>query len=109
MSRCNIYLDESGDLGFKFHAPYRHGGSSRHLTLSAVLCEGDANKYIKRFVADFYEARGIPAGRELKWAGLATADRVDFAERAAKLVEQRPEVSFRTITVYKRNVLPHIQ
>lgn len=31
-----VYLDESGDLGWKFDAPYRSGGSSRYLTIAAI-------------------------------------------------------------------------
>lgn len=44
-----IYLDESGDLGFNFSAPFRTGGSSRFLTIGALsvdpeksTCPGDS-------------------------------------------------------------------
>lgn len=109
MSRCNIYLDESGDLGFNFNAPYRAGGSSRHLTLSAVVCIDDCSKHLKRFIADFYRARGIPAGRELKWVDLREEDRLDFAKRAVRLTRTHEGVSFVSITVYKPNVMAHIR
>ena len=33
----NLYLDESGDLGFTFDKPNRYGGSSRHLTIAILL------------------------------------------------------------------------
>lgn len=109
MARCNIYLDESGDLGFTFDAPYRKGGSSRHLTLSAVVCKEDSNKHIKRFIRDFYIDKKIPTGRELKWVDLDAADRIDFAHRAARLVKEKVDISYLSITVYKQRVLPHIQ
>lgn len=109
MPRCNIYLDESGDLGFKFGAPYRQGGSSRHLTLGAVVCDDDANKHLKRFIRKFYEARKIPAGAELKWADLDPAARLDFARRAASLATAKRAIHYYCITVYKPNVMPHIQ
>ena len=35
--QVSVYLDESGDLGWKFDAPYRCGGSSRYLTISAII------------------------------------------------------------------------
>jgi hypothetical protein len=109
MTRCLVYLDESGDLGFNFTAPYRAGGSSRYLTLAAAICCDDSNKYLKRFIADFYTPRGIQAGQERKWADLKLKDRIDFATRAAALRAQRPNISFASITVYKPNVQPHIQ
>lgn len=109
MSRCLIYLDESGDLGFNFAAPYRNGGSSRHITLAAAVCEEDSNKYIKRFIVDFYSARGIAAGKELKWSALSVDDRTDFATRAAKLARTHRAIRFASITVFKQNVMPHIQ
>jgi hypothetical protein len=108
MTRCVIYLDESGDLGFKFTAPYRAGGSSRHLTLGAVICPDDSKKYVRRFVDKFYRRRGVPAGGELKWADLGGADRMDFASRAAELKRLHGVIEYVTITVYKPRVMPHI-
>ncbi len=109
MTRCTIYLDESGDLGFKFDAPYRAGGSSRHLTLGAVICSDDANKHIKRFITKFYEARGVAAGHELKWVELLPADRMDFATRAVQLSNLHATISYAAITAYKPQVLDHIR
>jgi hypothetical protein len=109
MTHCVIYLDESGDLGFNFSAPYRNGGSSRHLTLGAVICPGDTKKHIKRFIVDFYSHRGIAAGQELKWSSLPPAGRIDFAERAMRLSMQVSEIRFSVITVLKPNVQQHIQ
>lgn len=109
MPTCNIYLDESGDLGFKFHAPYRAGGSSRHLTLGAVICEGDCSKHVKRFVTKFYEKRKIPRGTELKWAHMDAVQRMDFATRARQLIDRQVNVRYACMTVYKPNVMPHIQ
>jgi hypothetical protein len=36
-----IYLDESGELGWKFDAPYRKGGSSRYLTIASLVISPD--------------------------------------------------------------------
>lgn len=109
MSRCIVYLDESGDLGFKFDAAYRAGGSSRHLTLAATICPGDSNKHIKRFISDFYRARNVPTGNELKWVDLKSRDRIDFADRASKLSQLHPQISYAAITVYKQRVQSHIK
>jgi Protein of unknown function (DUF3800) len=109
MPRCVIYLDESGDLGFSFNAPYRAGGSSRHLTVSGVVCPDDSKKYLKRFMVAFYRARGIPHGQERKWADLDAADRMDFANRAVALIRRQPQIRYASITVYKPRVQSHIQ
>jgi hypothetical protein len=37
MSSIQIYLDESGDLGWRFDKPYRYGGSSRYLTIVSLI------------------------------------------------------------------------
>ncbi|WMN84132.1 DUF3800 domain-containing protein [Vibrio parahaemolyticus] len=37
MTSTNIYLDESGDLGWTFDSPYRRGGSSRYLTIASLI------------------------------------------------------------------------
>lgn len=34
----NVYLDESGDLGWVLDKPYRNGGSSRFMTIAFVAC-----------------------------------------------------------------------
>lgn len=109
MPRCKIYLDESGDLGFKFDAPYRAGGSSRHLTLAAAICEGESQKHVKRFMADFARDQGASAKCEVKWVDLDQPQRVEFARRARKLTETRQEIYFASITVYKPRVQAHIR
>jgi hypothetical protein len=60
-------------------------------------------------MVDFYAKRGIPHGQELKWVDLDRVDRIDFAQRAAKLCSSHKDISFLTITVYKQRVQPHIQ
>jgi hypothetical protein len=108
MTTCVIYLDESGDLGFNFSAPYGQGGSSRYLTLAAAICPDDSNKYLKRFISDFYTKRGVAAGAELKWTHLKQPDRLEFAKLAVKLSMQRP-VQYASISVYKPKVEAHIR
>ena len=50
-----VYLDESGDLGWKFDAPYRRGGSSRFLTISALCVLADKKHLPKRVVRNLYD------------------------------------------------------
>jgi hypothetical protein len=53
----NIYMDESGDLGWKFDAPYRKGGSSRFLTIAFIICPSNKSHKLDRIVRRIYESR----------------------------------------------------
>ena len=50
----NAYLDESGDLGWRFDAPYRKGGLSRFLTIAFVICLSEKKHLPKRIVSKLY-------------------------------------------------------
>lgn len=70
-----IYLDESGDLGWTFTAPYGKGGSSRTLTIACVICPRDKTKHLNRIVTGFYKARKRPLNNELKSYDLSSKKR----------------------------------
>jgi len=61
-----IYLDESGDLGWNFTAPFRNGGSSRYLTIAAVCVPSAKIALPKRAVRKLYNKFGWPTGLEKK-------------------------------------------
>jgi hypothetical protein len=104
-----VYVDESGDLGWTFTAPYRHGGSSRYLTISA-LCLPRAKKHIpKRVIKDLYQAFKWPVGVEKKWNELKANERAAFAQALVKMRTQHPDIHLHGITVKKENVERHIR
>jgi hypothetical protein len=105
----SCFIDESGDLGWSFDAPYRSGGSSRFLTIGS-LCIPVAKEYLaKRVVHDLYKKFGWNAKKEKKWADLSNSARQEFARTALKLREMNPDIHFHTITVKKENVQAHIR
>ncbi|VEH66653.1 Uncharacterised protein [Rodentibacter pneumotropicus] len=53
--QVSVYLDESGDLGWKFDAPYRQGGSSRYLTIATILIHHDKRHLLKRLMKSLYK------------------------------------------------------
>ena len=61
-----IYLDESGDLGWNFTAPYRSGGSSRHMTIASLCVPSDKKHLPKRVIKKLYEKFSWPVGTEKK-------------------------------------------
>lgn len=109
MSSAVIYLDESGDLGWKFDAPYRQGGSSRFLTIAALIAPSDKTQHPKRIIKGLYERRKWKPGTEKKWSDMSTAAKLDFAEEAVKLRNVHKNIKYLMITVRKENVCQHIR
>lgn len=95
-----IYLDESGDLGWKFDAPFKRGGSSRYLTIAAAVISNQKDEpKIERVIRGFYKSRKRAPKNELKSTDLSSKERGLFT---AKLVEIRTsceEIKFFSMTV----------
>lgn len=107
---CVIYVDESGDLGWKFDAPYRNGGSSRYLTITAVCVPPGKTHYLTRIIRELYTKYKWNPANERKWADMSSAARKDFAGHVKHLCETGPdELSIHAIVVYKPNVGAHIR
>lgn len=105
-----IYLDESGDLGWKFDAPYRRGGSSRHLTIASLVTSPGKKHLPKRLIKKLYTKFNWPTNIEKKWADMTLVERVCFAQKANELRAKHPnDIRYISITVNKQNVQPHIR
>lgn len=106
----HIYLDESGDLGWKFDAPYRDGGSSRHLTIASLVVSPGKKHLPKRLIKKLYTRFHWPTSIEKKWVDMSIAERIFFAEQASELCSRFPDdIRYLSITVKKENVLDHIR
>ena len=77
----NVYLDESGDLGWVLDKPYMHGGSSRYLTIAYVVCPSEKTKLLKRIVRDVYNHTHTSPSVELKGSSLSVEDKKFFANK----------------------------
>ena len=99
-----IYLDESGDLGWTFTAPYGKGGSSRMLTIACVICPKDKAKFLNRIVVGFYKARKRPQSNELKSFDLSSKEKQQFIKQITKLYAEHPDIRLLSITVNKKRV-----
>jgi len=104
-----VYLDESGDLGFKFDNPYRKGGSSRYLTLTFLLIPKKLSYLPKRIVKKIYKKRNRKTSNELKGSDLTPSEQIFFANEVVKLLKKHPEIKIFAITVYKKRVASHIR
>lgn len=105
-----FYLDESGDLGWSFNAPYRQGGSSRYLTIAALRVHSGKQYLPKRAVRRLYADHGWNTSEEKKWSHMDADERLAFAERAKDLVLNHSEhIKLHVIAVNKQNVAQHIR
>ncbi|MBI9078237.1 MAG: DUF3800 domain-containing protein [Pseudodesulfovibrio sp.] len=104
-----VHLDESGDLGWKFDAPYRQGGSSRYLTIAMTICPKAKKDLPKRMIIKLRKKLKIAKDKELKASDLSNRDRTDFAMKTVTLLEKHQDIKIAAITVKKENVMEHIR
>lgn len=99
-----IYLDESGDLCWKFDEPFGRGGSSRYFSLAAAVIPDGRDATLARVVRGLYKKRGRDAGNELKSVAMKSAERVHFANALADIKARNADIQFVAITVRKEHV-----
>jgi hypothetical protein len=104
-----IYLDESGDLGWKFDVPYRKGGSSRYLTIGAVCVPSEKKHLPKRVVKRLYAKFGWRKDTEIKWSDMKPGERTHFARLAKEMCDKNKDIFMHGIVVQKVNVMEHIR
>lgn len=109
MNSAVIYLDESGDLGWKLDASYRKGGSSRYLTISALIAPLNKKYLISRFVRKMYLKYNWLPKEEKKWALMSIEEKVGFAKMSLSFIHRHPDIFYKSITVYKPKVYVHIR
>lgn len=104
-----IYVDESGDLGWTFDRPYGQGGSSRYLTIAALLLPAEKDHLPQRIVRHLYEAGHWDKTREKKWVEMPCSSRETFAKAAGKFSLKHAGVEYRAIVVCKNRVKPELR
>ncbi len=105
----NVYLDESGDLGWKFTRPYRRGGSSRYLTIAYLKCPPNKKHYLKRIVKAVYSQCGFNPNHEVKGSDLTNNQKELVARKISNLLNSHTDITITSITVRKENVQTHIR
>lgn len=108
--QVSVYLDESGDLGWKFDQPYRKGGSSRYLTIATILIAHDKRHHLKRLMKDLYKKTKTANDQEVKWANLSQEHRLWIAQKLVNLkIKLGSDIQFMCISVKKEQVKLHIR
>lgn len=98
----NIYLDESGDLGWRLEHPYRRGGSSKYFTIGYMLIPVEKLKHIKRFIKKFHSDRGGKE-KEIKGADLRIKRAESLSRSIIELFEWNNDIVLGSITAFKQN------
>ena len=100
-----IYLDESGDLGWKFDADYKRGGSSRYLTIAAAVIKHQKDEpKLERVIRGFYKSRKRASKNELKSTDLSSKEWALFATKLVEIKTSSNQINFFSMTVKKENV-----
>lgn len=105
----HIYLDESGDLGWKFNFPYRDRGSSRFLTIGYLICPIQECHAPKRLVRDVYNRFGFRPSDEIKASDLKSHHKEFICQETIKMIQKKPHFHLGAITVKKELVEAHIR
>jgi hypothetical protein len=102
-----VYLDESGDTGWKFSSPYRAGGSSRFLCLALMFFPKHHRKAPKRIISDLYKKYGWTS--EKKSSSASKSQKLEFSTALNAMMGQFADIKIDCIVVKKENVQPHIR
>jgi hypothetical protein len=99
-----IYLDESGDLGWSFDKPHQNGGSSRYITIAGIVIEQNRLKHLNGFVADLYRQLNYPFGVEKKGSKISNAEASFILDEMTAAFQQWHAFKIISITTAKTNV-----
>lgn len=100
-----IYIDESGDLGWKFDKPNRDGGSSRFITITGIIISKDEEKYISRFISDIYKKYNLTPNIEKKGANFISEHSSFITSQLTnKIINKSASFKIISITVNKSKV-----
>lgn len=105
-----IYIDESGDLGWKLDKPNRHGGSSRFITITAIIITKDEEKYVSRFITEIYKKYNLTPNIEKKGANFIPEHSSFITSQLAnKIINKSSSFKIISITVNKIKVFESLR
>lgn len=102
-----VFLDESGDMGWSFAKPYGAGGSSRFLCLAIMFLPKSHRKRPKRIIADMYKKYGWTV--EMKASDANSVQKMELAQSAVAMLKTHKDIQIDCIVAQKENVQAHIR
>jgi hypothetical protein len=109
LARILAFFDESGDLGWKFDAPYRQGGSSRFFVIASALGPGKLHHPLGRVIKKLWHTQGWTSQQEKKWKDIPNKARLSFAELALGCIEANPDIRLSVSILDKQALQPHLR
>jgi hypothetical protein len=106
---ADVYLDESGDMGWSFGQPNRRGGSSKYLTITYIIVPRESQHLLGRVVRDSFNHWGIDPKKEMKGNLMSYRRKMDVVQASIKMLGKEPRAHIGAITVKKENVKEHIR
>jgi hypothetical protein len=104
-----VFLDESGDLGWKFDKPNNDGGSSRFITISGMVVDEDELKHIKRYIVDIYKKYNLTPKIEKKGSHFSDKDAQYIVSNLSKVIAKAPTLNIISITAKKERVIERLR
>lgn len=95
-----VYLDESGDTGWTFTHPFRHGGSSRFLCLAFMFLPESDRKLPKKIISGLYAKYGWKS--EMKASQAVESQKLEFCSLATQLLVDNKNIKIDCIVAQNR-------
>lgn len=106
----NIYIDESGDLGWKLDKPNRYGGSSKFITITGIIIAKEEEKYLSRFITEIYKKYKLTPNVEKKGANFIPEHSSFISSQLEnKIINKSPSFKIISITVNKAKVFESLK
>lgn len=102
-----VYVDESGDLGWNFSQPFRLGGSSRYLCLAIMFVPKPDRKRPKHVISGMYRKYGWI--EEMKASLAVESQELEFVNNATAMLAASDGIKIDCIVAKKENVQSHIR
>jgi len=103
----DVYIDESGDLGWKLENEYRKDGSSNFFTIAYIILPTEKEKHIGRVIKKFHEDRG-GSDKEIKATQIRKGRAKSLSKRIAAFLDRHNDIVIGSVTINKRKVPPKL-
>ena len=100
------YLDESGELGWKFDKPYLDGGASRYFVIAIALGLNENYRRLGKVVDSLHKLQNWTSRYEKKWATISHGPRETFCQLAAKELASNQNIKV-LVAVYHKESAPN--
>lgn len=99
-----IFIDESGDFGWKLDQPFRSGGSSKYFVVCYLSVPVSKRNRPKKRIENFYKKYSVPKSEELKGSLLEQEKRKWFCEEVVLMLKRDDDIKLGTIVLDKKSV-----